>query len=68
MYVSRILLCILDCFFVVKLSSLRLCYLLNFIDDITQYGACYTVSIKLFEFEFVILWNYLYIHLNSNLL
>ena len=37
-------------FFVIKLSSLLLCYLLNFIDDLTQYGACYAVSIKLFEF------------------
>ena len=33
-------------------SSLLLCYLLNCIDDITQYGVCCTVSIKLFEFEF----------------
>ena len=30
--------------FVIMYSSLLLCYLLNLIDDITQYGACYTVS------------------------
>ena len=38
--------------FIIMYSSLFLCYLLNFIDDITQYGACYAVAIKLLEFEF----------------
>ena len=39
-------------------SSLLLCYVFNFINDITQYGTCYTLLINVYEFEFEYLFQF----------